>query len=264
MARKISIVASLALALVAIPAWGADIRIDFSDDSGSSTPGFRIRDLDDVGPDISEAYELGRNNFDPDGLGDGSDASDLDFLRITSSTSSVAGADVVGFIVVLPDLYLTDIGAADGTFIDCFGLSFFGGGTTAINGFQIFDIADTGLTTPLLQADITLVDAEFLTVGSSGTVEPTVTINLTNVDALGLGQFITTLAEFEDFADAGGGADFVAGVFAGFNNIGGEVLGGDSVAGSAAGSVFAVPEPGTLALLAVGALLATRSRRRSL
>lgn len=250
MQRKITIGTLAAIAMIAAPV-SASVRIDFSDSSGNRTggnPGFRVSDTDGG---ISELLEIGSNGADG-----------LSFLRITGSTSSVGGVDVLEFIVAFPNLQIANLGGADGSGIDVYDLQFQGGGDFRANGFAIYNLADTGLTTPLLLANMTLTDDIFRTIGSSGTVETGVGVNLTGVTLPNGGGAFPTLSEFAAAANATPqGGDFVANVSSAGTPLSSRILQGRTVTGSSAGSIFAVPEPGTMVLLAAGALMAIRSRR---
>lgn len=253
MLRKNAISTLVAFAMIAAPAL-ASVRIDFSDSSNNrqgGSPGFRVSNGDGGG--ISERLEIGNN----------ADGDNLSFLRITGSTSSTQGVDVLDFIVAFPNLQLANTLGADGNGIDNYDLQFQGGGVDRAAAFGIYGVGDTGLTTPFLLADMHLVDRIFRTLGSSGAVETSVTplaglVNLDNIVLLNGGAGFPTLLEFA--LQSARGADFVANVSSAGTRLSQRILGGNTVEGSASGSIF-VPEPGTVLLLVAGAMMAVRARR---
>ena len=244
MLKRFSIVAAVAVLLAGAPAF-ASIQIDFSDDETSNDPGFRIG-----AGGLPALLEIGSNvAFGADGL---------DFLRITSVSDG--SIDVLDFIIVLPELQFSAL-LSDGPAVDIYDIEIAGGGTgPVVDGFRIYAALDTGLLLPLLQADFEVLD-DAVVVGSSGLIESAPDIGLTNCETLNGGGAIATLANFCDGATIG--ADFVAGIFSGGTDISSAIMSGDSVEGSSAGSIEAVPEPGTILLLVTGTLMAVRSRRRS-
>jgi hypothetical protein len=231
---------------LAAPTW-ASVQINFSDDTLNPAPGFRIDDNNGSG--ISELIELGSNeSLNTDGL---------DFQRITNATSGTGGADVLNYIVVMPELEIVaDNGDSVifGTTFSFFGIAFADGGTT--------------LSTPLMIADMHLAN-DFVAVGSSGVFEAEITMNLTNV-RLDAGVTESTLLDFKLNADAAeligdplNGPDFNFVVSSSGSNIAEMIRAGmPPVIGSAAGSIFATPEPASITLLAAG-LFAVARRRRS-
>lgn len=231
----------------------APVRIDFADDSSIPTPGFMVQPVGAMSP-ISDSLRIGSN---VPGHVNG-----LDFLRITSATSTTQGSEVLGFIVTLPDFTIANIGGANGVGVDTYQLSFAGGNPTfAANGFGIYALSDTGLTLPLLTADLNLLDRTLFLFGASGSIESSVGLNLTNVQTPNGGNLITTLREFQQ--DAISGASFVAGISSASvsQSISQRIMARALVNGSSSGSVESViPEPATLILLATGALIASRRK----
>lgn len=246
--------------LVAPLALAMPVQIDFSSTPTLTPPapgpGFR---MDDSSPGVAP-------NFDNQlaiGSGLANNADNLDFLRISSSSSSTGGADVAGFIVVLPRMIVTDINSS-GPSISYFGLHLDDGSgnpvMTMTNGFKVFAATDAGLTTPLLLADLTLVDP-LLSIGESGLVEGTTgVVGLSNIHTLGLGSTFATLAEFA--ANGASGADFTARVNTAGIDIANNAMAGIMTEGSSNGSVQTVPEPTTMSLIGLGALLLVRHRAR--
>jgi hypothetical protein len=249
MLKKVSIVSLVAMALSVGQAYAA-VRIDFSGGTGSqvNTPAWRASDVNSPGT-FSDNLEVGSAGND-----------NLGYLRITASTSSVAGLDVLGYIVVIPRMTISNMGGADGVGVDTYDVSFVGGGRIAPGGFRIYNQFDTGLTTPLFISDIVLADHTLTTLGSTGAIESTVGLNLANAFFNPIMGPLPTLQEFAAAVNAGGG-DFNASVSSAGNNISMRDLAGLTTTGSASGSVFAVPEPGTFALLVAGAMMAIRARR---
>lgn len=254
----------LSLALAASTAMAAPVRIDFSGNTPPGLPptgpGFRISDASSADlPNVSERFQLGSraaNNLDG-----------LNFLRITSATSTTGGSDVADFIVVIPELYIRDIGQADGNpnvgaFEDTFGLRFNTPGgteTSVVDGFAVYAASDVGLLTPLLLANIGLVE-DFLIVSESGFVEGTPgLIGLSNIRTVNTGGSFATLSEFAA-SGAVFGADFTARINAAGQNIGLNILNRLLSEGSSNGSVETIPEPASLVLLAAGALAMIRRR----
>lgn len=256
MAKYLSVVAIFALCVS--PAFGS-VQINFSDDDISLDPGFRITNVDGIG--ISEKLELG-SDF-------GLNAADgLDYMRISGATSSDMGLTVANFIVVIPELRIvSQIGPPVGG-ITLYNLEIFTGGFSSIAtfgntaGFRVYaSVADVFANSPLMIADVNLLDP-FLVVGSAGVVEASVSfVNLTNVRLSPAGTLHPTLVEFSAAANVGGGADMNVNVSAAGQNIANRINAGQTVAGSSSGSVLAVPEPGTLMLLAAGAMLTLRRRK---
>lgn len=255
MSKKLSLVALIALGLGASQA-SAAIRIDFADDAANSTPGFRISQ--NAAGGIADRFELGSDQPN--------NADNLDFLRITSV--STGATDSINFIIVLPEMRIVNNMGADGVGIDQYSLVFGGGNSTVVNGFKIYHTDDNGLQDVLLQADITLLES-MVTVGSSGNVEANPLIGLTNIQLITNNILVSgndydgpdfqTLVDFKN--DALLGADFVAGIFSAGSVLSQRILANTTTEGSAAGSIESViPEPGTFFMLAVGAMMAVRSR----
>ncbi len=242
----------------------APVRIDFSGNTPPTLPptgpGFRISDqMATDTPNVAESFDLGSrlpNN-----------AGQLNYLRITSATSSTGGSDVSDFIVVIPGFLISDNvpgGAGMGAPFDMFGLSFktpTGGAPSVSNGFAIYAATDLALLTPLLLADIALMDP-FIVVSESALVEGTPgAIGLSNIHTLNGGAALATLQEFA--ANGTVGADFTARINSAGDNIGDNILNQLTSEGSANGSMETVPEPATLALVIAGAVMFARRRTQS-
>ncbi len=252
------ILSAIALASMHAAAVAAPVRIDFAADPQVSVPGFSIAT---TGPmsSMSDSLNLGSNVPNH--------TNGVSFLRISSSSSSIQGADVLGYIVTMPSLLLTNIGGADGVGVDTYQIGFPSGNTgfspwtPAGGGFAIYAFADTALTIPLLTADMTLLDRSLFLFGGSGSIESSVGLNLTNVQTPNGGNLITTLREFGQTAVLGSGASFVAGISSASTStsISQQILARANVNGSSSGSVHAVvPEPATLLLLSIAGFLKMR------
>lgn len=254
---KFNLSLALSALLAASVASASPVRIDFSGNTPPTLPptgpGFRISDAGTADtPDVSESFRLGS--------GVANNADGLNYLRITSSTSSTLGVDVLNFIVVVPSLLISDIGLYDGNPFteDYFGLRFADGSTNVVNGFAVYHEADVLLASPLLLADITLVDP-LLVFSESGFLEGTPgVVGLSNMNLTLLGSAYTTLVEF--MAMGAGGADFTARINTAGTNIGADILNRLTIEGSSNGSVETIPEPGTLLLTAAGVVMLLRRR----
>lgn len=244
MMKKFSIVASLAMAMVAAPAF-ATLRIDFSDDEGNQAPGFRISNVG--GGPTSDRLDLGSG---VPGAADG-----VDFLRV-SSTEPVSG-DILGFIIRVPAFRIGLVGGeVYGDGLDIYSLSLF---NPADSGFAVYHAADVGLTTPLVTGDFNVSPDALIIIGAAGLVFADVNFgDISNLARLNNGPY-PTLDAF--VAQGINGADFAANIGSAGADISAAIQAGATVEGSANGNVF-VPEPGTLALLVAGALFA-RVRRAS-
>jgi hypothetical protein len=247
--------AVLTIALGATTALAMPVQIDFSAGNVVVAPGYRLSDTG--APGFDNRLDIGSrlpNNAD-----------NLNFLRVTSATSSTLGADVQDYIVTLPRMLVSNIGG--GGFPATFGLALDNGSGSPVmslaNGFAIYNAADVLLTTPLLLADITLVDP-LLVIGESGLVEGTTgVVGLSNIHTIGAGGALPTLVEFAT-SGAVGGADFTARINSAGIDIASNINAGILTEGSANGSVQTIPEPTTLSLMALGALMWTRRSRKAL
>jgi hypothetical protein len=258
-----------AIVVMATPVWGS-VQINFSDDENNPDPGFRIHDTN--ADNFSECIELGSN--------ESMNTDNLDFQRISSAESTTNGAEILNYIVVMPELEITadlgDVTPFPGITISTFAILFKDSGTSMssatfanLGGFRVYAAGDTTLSTPLLIADMEIFQ-NFSAIGGAGTFEAAVEMNLTNVRLDG-SVTETTLIEFKQAADAAellgdplNGPDFDFNVSSAGSNIAEMIRAGvPPVIGSASGSIFAVPEPGTLVLLAAGAFAGLSRRRRS-
>ena len=250
MIKKLSLVASLALVLTAAPSFAA-LRIDFSDDELNQSPGFR---LSSTAGGFDDRFDLGSN---VPGAANG-----VDFLRV-SAVDPVAG-DVLGFIIRLPSLRVSlTPGEVYGDGLDVYQLSLFNPGD---NLFAIYHSNDVGLTDPLVVGDFNLSPDALITIGTAGLVLSDVNFqDLTNLqlvnNGIGFdGSMFPTLVSLVAQA-LNNDADFAANIGSAGTDISAGILHGDTVEGSSNGNIY-VPEPGTLALLAAGALLARFRRTR--